>query len=532
MQSSFADLGVPARLCATLSRRGIAEPFPIQAATLPDALAGRDVAGKAPTGSGKTLAFGLAIAARATAPASGGAGRPEPRRPRALVLVPTRELAAQVQGELAALIDERAYGPVVAVYGGVGYGPQRTQLARGASAVVACPGRLEDLVARGDVALDRAELVVVDEADRMADMGFLPAVRRLLDRTPANRQTLLFSATLDGDVDTLVSRYQRDPAHHAVAGSDDDCADVDHLFWTVARDRRVALTAEVVQRTGSTIVFTRTRHGADRVARQLGHAGVKAVAIHGRRSQNQRDQALRQFRTGRAPALVATDVAARGIHVDGVACVVHFDLPEDPKDYVHRSGRTGRAGADGVVVALVPSEGGRRAARTLQREVGRPEPIDEPDLDRLGPVVAVELRPDRDERRQPPSREGRSERPDRHDGNRHDGNRHDGKRLDGKRLDGKRRERRSADDRGHAHRPANGRARGESRRDRGVSGTVSSFNAAKGYGFISRRGGADVFVHISALADRDRTLAPGQRVRFELAPGRRGQQATNVRSVA
>jgi superfamily II DNA/RNA helicase/cold shock CspA family protein len=571
MQSSFADLGVPARLCATLSRRGITEPFPIQAATLPDALAGRDVAGKAPTGSGKTLAFGLAIAARATASSPGGArgaGRPESRRPRALVLVPTRELAAQVQGELAALIDERAYGPVVAVYGGVGYGPQRTQLARGASAVVACPGRLEDLVARGDVALDRAELVVLDEADRMADMGFLPAVRRLLDRTPANRQTLLFSATLDGDVDTLVSRYQRDPAHHAVAGSDDDCADVDHMFWTVARDRRVELTADVVHRTGPTIVFTRTRHGADRVARQLGHAGVKAVAIHGRRSQSQRDQALRQFRTGRAPALVATDVAARGIHVDGVACVVHFDLPEDPKDYVHRSGRTGRAGATGVVVALVPADGGRRAARTLQRDVGRPEPIGEPDLDRLGPVAAAQ-RPGRDERREPSGRDGRSERrerhdgnrydgnrhdgnrserPERHDGNRYDGNRHDGKRhdgnrserperydgnrYDGKRQDGNRRERRSADDRGQAHRPASARARVESRRDRGVSGTVASFNAAKGYGFISRRGGADVFVHVSALADRDRTLAPGQRVRFELAPGRRGQQATNVRSVA
>jgi superfamily II DNA/RNA helicase len=377
MVPSFAELGVPAPLCKSLARRGIVEPFPIQAATLPDALAGRDIAGKAPTGSGKTLAFGLVIAAQAL-----GAGQAKPRRPRALVLVPTRELAAQVQRELAALVDERRFGPVVAVYGGVGYGPQRKLLARGASVVVACPGRLEDLVATGDVVLDRIGIAVLDEADRMADMGFSPAVRRLLDRTPARRQTLLFSATLDGDVDTFVTRYQRDPAHHAVAGADEDGGDVTHLFWTVPRAKRVALTADIVERTGPTIVFTRTRHGADRVARQLGQAGVKAVPIHGRRTQSQRDQALRQFATGRAPALVATDVAARGIHVDGVACVVHFDLPDEPKDHLHRSGRTGRAGASGTVVTLVP-EDGHRAARLIQRKLDRPEPIEAPDLGRL-----------------------------------------------------------------------------------------------------------------------------------------------------
>ncbi|HKE75945.1 MAG TPA: DEAD/DEAH box helicase [Acidimicrobiales bacterium] len=383
MVPSFAELGVPAPLCATLARRGIAEPFPIQAATLPDALAGRDVAGKAPTGSGKTLAFGLTIAARAAA-----LGAPKPRRPRALVLVPTRELAAQVQRELTALIDERTAGPVVTVYGGVGYGPQRKALARGVSAVVACPGRLEDLVASGDVVLDRADLVVLDEADRMADMGFMPAVRRLLDATPGRRQTLLFSATLDGDVDKLVHHYQHDPVRHEVAGSEDDGLAVDHMFWTVPRDKRVAVTADVVARTGSTIVFTRTRHGADRVARQLGQAGIKAVPIHGRRSQAQRDQALRQFSTGRAPALVATDVAARGIHVDDVASVVHFDLPDDPKDYVHRSGRTGRAGATGIVVALVP-EDGRKAARTLQRQLGLTVEMGDPDLGRLGEAPAA-----------------------------------------------------------------------------------------------------------------------------------------------
>ncbi len=370
--SSFADLGVPAPLRAVLARRGINEPFPIQAATLPDALAGRDVAGKAPTGSGKTLAFGLAIAARAAA-----AGSLEPRRPRALVLVPTRELAAQVQRELTALIDERAHGPVAAIYGGVGYGPQRKLLSRGVSAVVACPGRLEDLIATGDVRLDRVDLVVLDEADRMADMGFMPAVRRLLDRTPDDRQTLLFSATLDGDVDKLVRSYQHDPVHHAVAAADDDDVEVTHHFWTVSREDRVRVTADIINRAGSTIVFTRTRHGADRVTRQLARYGVKAVPIHGRRSQAQRDQALKQFSTGRAPALVATDVAARGIHVDAVGCVVHFDLPDDAKDYVHRSGRTGRAGASGTVVALVSED--RKAARTLQRALGRTEPLEPAD---------------------------------------------------------------------------------------------------------------------------------------------------------
>ncbi len=526
MSSSFADLGVPAHLCATLARRGIDEPFPIQAATLPDVLAGRDVAGKAPTGSGKTLAFGLGIAEQAA-----NAGPLTPRRPRALVLVPTRELAAQVQRELSALIDERRHGAVVSIYGGVGYGPQRKMLSRGVAAVVACPGRLEDLVNTRDIVLDEADLVVLDEADRMADMGFMPAVRRLLDVTPDDRQTLLFSATLDGDVDKLVKHYQHDPVRHEVAGADNDGVEVDHLFWKVPREKRVALTADIISRTGSTIVFTRTRHGADRVAKQLGQNGIKAVPIHGRRSQAQRDQALRQFSTGRAPALVATDVAARGIHVDGVGCVVHFDMPDDPKDYVHRSGRTGRAGAEGVVVSLVVDDG-HRAMRALQRQVGRREPIEDVDLERLGevrevvPVPEPEAparsraserpgrrerahRQDRPSRGERTPRAGRSDRPDR-----------------GPRTE--RTERTERNDRGdRGSRPA-----GNHRDGRQVAGTVASYNPDKGFGFISRRGGADVFVHVSALNGRDQQLEPGQRVRFELAPGRRGQQAKNVQSVA
>ena len=540
--SSFADLGVPAPLCAVLARRGIAEPFPIQVATLPDALAGRDVAGKAPTGSGKTLAFGLTIAARAAA-----AGKLEPRRPRALVLVPTRELAAQVQRELAALIDERAHGPVAAIYGGVGYGPQRKLLSRGVSAVVACPGRLEDLIATGDVRLDALDLVVLDEADRMADMGFMPAVRRLLDRTPDDRQTLLFSATLDGDVDKLVRSYQHDPVHHSVAAVEDDDVEVTHHFWTVAREDRVGLTADIINRAGSTIVFTRTRHGADRVTRQLARYGVKAVPIHGRRSQAQRDQALKQFSTGRAPALVATDVAARGIHVDAVGCVVHFDLPDDPKDYVHRSGRTGRAGASGTVVALVSADG-RKAARTLQKALGRTEPLGPADTSGLPaaePFTPPAAEPqDTGAHRSSPNDGGagrglrRSTRPERTRGDRPRGGspRHGGDEQDRRRGSERadRRDRSAGRPNGQGDRfdrPSAGDRNGRINGDGLVSGTVSSFNPQRGFGFISRRGGGDVFVHVSALSGRDSTLEPGQRVRFEVAPGKRGHQARNVRAV-
>ena len=293
--SSFAALGVPESLCAALARRGIDEPFPIQAATLPDALAGRDVAGKAPTGSGKTLAFGLAVSARVTG------GRPKPRRPHALVLVPTRELAAQVQRELAQLIPRDA-GSVISVYGGVGYGPQRSALVAGASTVVACPGRLEDLIASGDVVLDRVQVAVVDEADRMADMGFLPAVKRILDGTPDGRQTLLFSATLDGDVDALVRRYQQRPGaprgrghRRRTPATSATCSGA----CPAASARSVA--AQVVDRTGPTVVFCRTTHGADRVTRQLAKEGVSAEAIHGRRSQAQRQRALAALHQGQGP---------------------------------------------------------------------------------------------------------------------------------------------------------------------------------------------------------------------------------------
>src|SRR5580704_3964496 len=377
----FSDLGVPRELSAALERQGIDRPFPIQAATLPDALAGRDVCGMAPTGSGKTLAFGLAIVSRLSARTG---PRPKRRHPSALVLVPTRELAAQIEdviGPLAGAIGAR----VTSIYGGVGYGPQRAALRNGTDVLIACPGRLTDLVEQRSANLSHLDVVVVDEADRMADMGFLPAVRRLIDMTSDSRQTLLFSATLDGPVDKLVRDYQHDPVFHEVASSAEDRGDVDHHFWRVEHVDRVAVTADVVRAKGPALVFCRTKRGADRLSQRLGRSGLKSAAIHGDRSQSQRERALAAFRTGRLDVLVATDVAARGIHVDAVPVVVHFDPPADHTDYVHRSGRTGRAGADGLVVSLVGHEH-VRGARNLRQTLGLHGDMSAPDISLLSQV--------------------------------------------------------------------------------------------------------------------------------------------------
>jgi superfamily II DNA/RNA helicase len=359
--SSFTDLGVPEDLAAALRARGITAPFPVQAATIPDLLEGHDVCGRAPTGSGKTLAFGVPLVHRVR--------RSKPKRPRALVLAPTRELAAQIQRELTPLAEARDRR-VFTVYGGVGYEPQRKALRRGVDILVACPGRLEDLVGQRVVDLSGVDIVVIDEADRMADMGFLPAVRRILDATPAEgRQTVLFSATLDGDVAVLTRTYQHEPRRHEVAGVESDGMDAQHRFEKVEAHQRVERAAEVIGAEGSTIVFCRTRHGADKVAKKLAQAGVPSASIHGGLSQNQRDRALASFTRGSIQALIATDVAARGIHVNDVACVLHFDPPTDAKTYVHRSGRTARKGASGVVVSFVAADQ-MRDSRKLQRELG------------------------------------------------------------------------------------------------------------------------------------------------------------------
>ncbi len=367
--ATFAQLGVPPFICDALAQRNITTPFEIQAATIADGLAGRDVCGRAPTGSGKTLAFGVPLVAN-----TADLGCSRPRKPVALVLAPTRELAEQITGELRSFSGSVR---VAAVYGGVGYGGQLNALRRGVDILVACPGRLEDLIERRDVDLSDVRQVVLDEADRMADMGFLPSVRRLLDQTPSDRQTVLFSATLDGDIAKLTREYQRDPVRHEVGEETPDIKAATHRFWTVERMDRNPVVADVVNAAWPSIIFTRTRHGADRLAKQLGKLGLEAAPIHGGRSQSQRNRALDDFTKGRVHALVATDVAARGIHVDGVASVIHYDPPEDHKAYVHRSGRTARAGAEGLVVSLVQPEH-HKELRKMQRQIGLDEPFTNP----------------------------------------------------------------------------------------------------------------------------------------------------------
>ena len=368
MPPTFTQLGAPDFIVSALAQRGISQPFAIQAATVADALAGRDVCGRAPTGSGKTLAFGIPLVA--------SVGSAQPHKPRALVLAPTRELADQIMTELRTFAGKRR---VSVAYGGVGYGAQIGSLRRGVDILVACPGRLEDLIEQGQVNLSAVDKVVIDEADRMADMGFIPAVRRLLDQTAAKRQTMLFSATLDGDVATLTRDYQRDPVRHEVGDEIPDVSAADHVFWSVAKTDRTDICAEAIDAAGSTVVFCRTRHGCDRVARQLHSRGIRTAALHGGRSQSQRTRALAEFAAGKVQALVATDVAARGIHVEGVGAVVHYDVAADHKTYLHRSGRTARAGLGGVVVSLVQPEQVKEL-KSMQRKMGLEQPITEVDV--------------------------------------------------------------------------------------------------------------------------------------------------------
>ena len=341
---SFAALGVAPDLVAALETRGITAPFEVQTLTIPDALAGRDVCGKAKTGSGKTLAFGLPVLERVTKAVA--------RRPRAIILVPTRELALQVRDELAPIGAARDI-TVSAVYGGAKIETQIAELAEGVEVVVATPGRMIDLLERKELSLDDISIVVVDEADRMADMGFLPQVEWILRHIPGSHQTLLFSATLDGVVDALIKRYQTDPAMHEVASPSVTVDQMQHRFLKVHDMDKVRVAARIIEGSNRTIVFVRTKRAADRVAENLTKEGVKASAIHGDLRQSQREKALKDFSDGKLKALIATDVAARGIHVDDVDVVVHYDPPEDHKAYLHRSGRTARAGANGVVATLV-----------------------------------------------------------------------------------------------------------------------------------------------------------------------------------
>ncbi len=340
---SFADLGLCDEFVVALAARGITAPFPIQTLTIPDALAGRDVCGKAKTGSGKTLAFGLPVLQRLP--------RSKPGSPTGLVLAPTRELANQICDELAApaaAVRRR----VLATYGGAPIDKQIARLRDGVDLVVATPGRMIDLIDRGAVSLRAVRHVVVDEADRMADMGFLPQVEWVLRNVESGHQTLLFSATLDGAVDSLIRRYQSNPSMHSVAPREITVAEMVHHFVGVHKLDKVKVAAAIANSVGRTLMFTRTKIAADRLARDLRREGVKAAPIHGDLRQVAREKSLRQFIAGELPVLVATDVAARGIHVDDVDVVVQYDPPSDHKTYVHRAGRTARAGESGVVVTL------------------------------------------------------------------------------------------------------------------------------------------------------------------------------------
>jgi superfamily II DNA/RNA helicase len=355
--ATFDVLGVDDRLVSALAAHGIREPFAIQARVLPDALAGRSILGRAQTGSGKTLAFGLPLLTRL---AAGTSSPQQQKMPRALILVPTRELARQIADVLEPL-GRRVGVSTTTVYGGVPIGRQIDRV-READLVVATPGRLIDLMGRGACRLSGIEITVLDEADHMADLGFMPAVARILNATPPGGQRMFFSATLDRGVGQLVTSYVSDPALHAVPAAVDSGPAEHRVLVLSARDK-VPVAAEIASRPGRTLFFVRTKHGADRLAKQLGRAGISAAAIHGDRNQNQRQRALDGFAAGHPRVLVATDVAARGIHVDDVDLVVQYDPPDDPKDYLHRSGRTARAGASGMVVAL--AEQGQ--VRDLQR---------------------------------------------------------------------------------------------------------------------------------------------------------------------
>ncbi|MGC4803617.1 DEAD/DEAH box helicase [Micromonospora sp. DT233] len=363
---SFSATGLAPELLAELTRQGITEPFPIQTATLPDSLAGRDVLGRGRTGSGKTLAFGLPLVHRTAG------RRARPGRPLALVLVPTRELAQQVTTALTPYA--RALGLRTAtIVGGLSLQRQADALRSGTEVVVATPGRLHDLINRGDARLDQVAITVLDEADQMADMGFLPQVTKLLEQVAPDGQRMLFSATLDGGVDRLVRRFLSNPVSHSVdPGTATVTAMTHHVLHVDAEDKPATLT-RIAAREGRTILFMGTKHRADRLARQLLSKGVRAAALHGGKSQPQRTRILEQFRTGQVTALVATDVAARGIHVDGLDMVVNVDPPTEAKDYLHRGGRTARAGESGTVVTLVLPEQRREVSRLMATAGIRPQ---------------------------------------------------------------------------------------------------------------------------------------------------------------
>ena len=395
---SFADLGLPSPLVDVLAEQGILAPFPIQQATIADALSGRDTLGRGRTGSGKTLAFTLPLLARLHA---SGTQR-EQFAPRALVLVPTRELANQVRDVLAPLASALGMRTAV-VYGGVAYGGQITAMRNGVDVVVACPGRFIDLMESGHVDLDKIEVTVLDEADHMAELGFLEHVTQIMSKTPREGQRMMFSATLDRGIDKLVRKFLKDPVTHEVESTEENEASMTHYFFQTSQADRFNVISDLCAAPGRSLVFTRTKHGARKLTEALVKAGIPSVELHGDLSQNVRARNLAALSSGKVDTLVATDIAARGIHVDDIALVIHADPPEEHKAFLHRSGRTARAGAEGTVITMV-TENMRRHVKRLAKDAGI-DPITKNVA--MGDTILTEIAPGEREFREMPSLEER-----------------------------------------------------------------------------------------------------------------------------
>ena len=400
MDVSFFDLGVDPALVRTLEGQGITEPFEVQKETIPDSMLGKDICCRAPTGSGKTLAFGLPLISRTP--------RADPEFPTALILSPTRELAEQickVLTPLAATFDLE----VLSIYGGVPYGRQRKALSRGVDIVVACPGRLLDLLDHGALSLEDVGAVVLDEADRMADMGFMEPVCDILDRCAPNRQTVLFSATLDDEVGDLVDRYLHDPITIEVGPKEVSMDSMEHFFWLMKNSMKPGIASEAIRKCGRTVVFCRTRRGVDRVGDELVEEGISVSILHGGLDQRKRDRAMAKFVEGRCMALIATDVAARGIDVEGINCVIHYDPPENGKAYKHRSGRTARAGSTGTVISFVQNPQ-KKMCSNIQKDVGIFVKFTPPDFNYLPKYDVQYIPPDRKDKPRKPKRDAKRAR--------------------------------------------------------------------------------------------------------------------------
>ena len=397
---SFYDLGVDPALVQTLEEQGISEPFEVQREAIPDSMLGNDICCRAPTGSGKTLAFGLPLISRTP--------RADPEFPTALILSPTRELAEQICKVLTPLAETFEL-EVLAIYGGVPYGRQRKALSRGVDIVVACPGRLLDLLDHGALSLEDVGAVVIDEADRMADMGFMEPVCDILDRCSPNRQTVLFSATLDEEVGDLVENYLHDPVTIEVGPKEVSMESMEHFFWLMKSSMKPGIAAEAIRKCGRTVVFCRTRRGSDRVGKELIDEGIGVAILHGGLDQKKRDKAMAKFVDGRCIALIATDVAARGIDVEGINCVIHYDPPENGKAYKHRSGRTARAGSTGTVISLVQNPQ-KKMCSNIQKDVGIFVKFSPPDFNHLPKYDVEYIPPPQKDKPRKPKRDARRAR--------------------------------------------------------------------------------------------------------------------------